>query len=100
MDNDTITFDTIADDWGHPVEAIEVYARNIGLTPDEMADYRDDFEDAYIGEMGLRDYVEEIVQEDTRSNESWLFRYIDIDAIVRDFGYEGYWESNGHLFHP
>lgn len=79
---------------------IDAYAEYIENWHIKTGDYTEavrQFEDCYIGELDLKDYVEELFL-DCHNVPSEIVTYLDWDKIVHDYSYD-YWQSDsGHLF--
>lgn len=91
-----ITFDSLAFAWDYPVDAIVAWADNQHMSPEEAADFQQDFEDSFMGEMTMQEYAEELV--DQYAVPEFILPYVDIDAVARDLRYDGFWEGSGYLF--
>jgi len=76
--------------------AFEIYCDNLMITED-YEDAVSGFEDAYIGEMSVRDYAEQLA-EDIYS-EAVKSGYFDFESFARDLELGGeVWEQGGHIF--
>lgn len=87
---------------GDPREAFGVYLDNFHkkdaqLTEDEWSGHFSDFEEAYIGEMTVKEYAEQ--KADDFFPEAVKSGYFDYDAYANDLERGGeVWETDGHLF--
>lgn len=81
-------------------EVLAAYADNLGLSPDDVDDWKGEAEEAYQG-----DYTsdEEFARELAdalgliREDAEWPNSYIDWGWAARDLMFD-YFESNGHYF--
>lgn len=89
-------------DDGDLLEAFGVYLDNFHkkyseLTVDEWEWHFSDFTKAYIGEMSVREYAEQLA--DDNYPEAVKCKYFDYDAYANDLERGGeVWETDGHLF--
>ena len=87
---------------GDPMEAFGVYLDNFHkkyseLTADEWGWHFSDFEEAYIGEMTVKEYAEQLAEDNYP--EAVKCKYFDYDAYANDLERAGeVWETDGHLF--
>lgn len=76
--------------------AFGIYCDNLHIT-DNYEDAVSGFEDAYIGEMSVREYAEQLA--DDIFPEAVASGYFDYDSFARDLELGGdVWEQGWHLF--
>ena len=99
MNTDTeTTYDSLAEAWGYDTAAVEAWCENNHLSPEEAEDYESEFTESYAGQMTLREYVSDLV--DNHVGDDWIRMYINYDGLANDLRMEGYWEEGGYLFRP
>lgn len=89
----------VAEDHNIDEQAFAIYCWNIHATV-ATTDYDSEvsaFEDAYIGEMSVREYAEELA--DDIFSEAVKSNYFDYASFARDLELGGdVWEHDGYLF--
>lgn len=96
-DTTTPTIEEIAERFGVHPTAVSDWIDWIGCTPEEAANDRDGFFDAFVGEISAEEYAEELVSE--YAVPEWLVSHIDYESIANDLLMDGYYESpGGYLF--
>lgn len=76
--------------------AFEIYCDNLMIT-ENYEDAVSGFEDAYIGEMSVHEYAEQLAED--MYPDAVATGYFDCDSFARDLELGGeVWEQGGHLF--
>lgn len=89
------------EDEGLDIVAVFGYASNFHLDIVNFDDWKDDYEDAYIGEYEIRDYAEQLADESGLLDgvADTVRHYFDYESYGRDLILGGdIWEHEGHLF--
>lgn len=86
----------VAEDNNIDEQAFAIYCWNIHATKDYDSEVSA-FEDAYIGEISVREYAEELA--DDIFSEAVKSNYFDYESFARDLELGGdVWEHEGYLF--
>lgn len=99
----TTKFDAEVESEGLNLEAFRVYLDNEWKVIDkDWRDYRQAFEDAYVGKYeSTREFTEHIVEESSmlQGIPDHVARYFDYESYWRDLFAGGeYWETDNHYF--
>jgi hypothetical protein len=80
-------------------KAVACYVWNHHSKLDEVEDWVDSFNESYIEEIEIEDYVEMLLEEGIFGTvPEQLYYYIDKEKLCRDLLVEGYWAEEGQLF--
>lgn len=83
-------------------EAYQIYADNLNLDLEEIEDWAEDCEEAFIGEFSTdEDLIEQLIFDgviDLSGMPDHLAQYFDYEKYARDFMIESAWEWNGFYF--
>ena len=98
--------ETYANEYGIPAQAIFAYWGNIGDEWDDIAEWIEDVQECYIGEVDgfnahqwLGEQMEEIGAIDVEGTMGELRFYFDYEKYGRDLELGGdVWESDGYYF--
>jgi antirestriction protein len=97
--------DTYANEYGIPAQAIFAYWGNIGGNWDDIAEWIEDVQECYIGEVegfNARQWLGELMAEQGLidvDSMGELRHYFDYEAYGRDLELGGdVWESDGYYF--
>ena len=89
------------EDEGLDIVAVAAYAANMSLDLAVFDEWKDDYEDAYIGEYKIEDYAVQFVEDCglLQGVADSVASYFDYESYGRDLILGGdIWEHEGHLF--
>lgn len=96
-EQETMTWEDLAEAWCVDTDALRYWGENQHMDAEEASTHFSyEFEDAYVGQVSIAEYAQSIAESHT--NDPWLLRYFDYDALENDLLHDGMWQEDGHLF--